>query len=118
LFELCIAWRRYDNQQQVQAPVERINLKDFGFVKTDRLKKNENRGDQRGDVKDTKDIPIAVPSNPSSSSVSDCSQCVDSRFLQHYEAKNCEPTMRPGCNCPMKYDCPTLASKNSSGNQF
>jgi hypothetical protein len=52
----------------------------------------------------------------SSGRTHDCSNCVDSRYLQHYYAKGCEPVTDSVCKCPISFDCPSYTRpKNSSG---
>ncbi len=52
----------------------------------------------------------------SSGRTHDCSNCVDSRYLQHYYAKGCQPVTDSVCKCPISFDCPSYTGpKNSSG---
>lgn len=121
IFNLLIEIEDDGSQQQVKQNVKKINFnlkslkfggdsKDLKSSKTDEVKLLKSDRLKSTEAIDQID----------KSAKQECN-CVESRYLQHYYAKNCKPIIDSRCNCPVRFDCPPNSQKqqnSSSGLYF
>ena len=125
------------SQQQVKQNVKKINLNLKSLKYDGDSKSPKYDGDSKspkydGDSKSPKYDEVkllksdrlksieTIDKTIDQSAKQECN-CVESRYLQHYYAKNCKPINDSRCNCPVRFDCPSNAEKqqnSSSGLYF
>ena len=122
IFNILIEIEDDGSQQQVKQNVKKINLNlkslkfggDLKSNKTDQVKLLKN-----DEVKPLKSDRLKSTEAIDQSAKQECN-CVESRYLQHYYAKNCKPIIDSRCNCPVRFNCPlsTQKQQNSSSGLY